>query len=124
VENQVASTEELDSADLAEVDFISQIRPRVSSIVKAPTPVSPNPQHPGTHYFEGFSKTLQLILSSKDVSAIAGENHVELRRPLSVPGNESTFRRRHYSSGSDFARLREHRTTSAAESNDCFQMLR
>ncbi|XP_065333480.1 C-myc promoter-binding protein isoform X1 [Cloeon dipterum] len=78
-----------------------QIRPRVSSIVKAPTPVSPNPQHPEP-----------------------SENHVELRRPVSVgTATDNTFRRRHFS-GSDYSRLREHRTASANEASDCFQMLR
>jgi hypothetical protein len=48
MESQIALAEEVDSAEMAEVDFVSQIRPRVSSIVKAPTPVSPNPQHTGT----------------------------------------------------------------------------
>ncbi|XP_059479083.1 C-myc promoter-binding protein isoform X2 [Neocloeon triangulifer] len=94
--------EPLDESD--DLNSEVELRPRVSSIVKAPTPVSLNPQHPES---SGLS-----------------ENHVELRRPVSVgTTNDNAYRRRHFS-GSDFSRARDHRSVSANETNDCFQMLR
>lgn len=59
MENTLVPAEDVESVDTAEVDFVSQIRPRVSSIVKAPTPVSPNPQHTGiVNHFFSFQQLL------------------------------------------------------------------
>lgn len=70
--DKLVSTEEVDSTDAADVDSVSQIRPRVSSIVKAPTPVSPNPQHTGTTNHFAFLMA-QLILPFKICRSCLGK---------------------------------------------------